>query len=101
MNVHSINANQRKAVEELHLLAVGNRAFQRFEVRKQVLDEERADGNDAEQRVQLTPDEAGALPRTQWLDTAVDHMRGWGRSRGFDSCHEEFELLVRCGLKSS
>ncbi len=74
------HAHQRQAVEKLHLLAVGDRPLQRFEVREQVLEEKRADGNDAEQRMQLAPDKTRALPRAQRLNAAADNMRR-GRMR--------------------
>src|SRR5580692_8800368 len=54
------------------------------------------DGDDAEQRVQLAPDEAGSLPRAQWLHAAAELWRG----RGFDGCHEEFGSW-KCGAKQS
>ncbi len=79
------HAHQRQAVEELDLLAVGDRALQRFEVREQVLQQKRADGNDAQQRVQLVPDKTRALPGAQRLHAAAD----LGRGGGLNGCHGE------------
>jgi hypothetical protein len=44
--------HQRQAVEELHLRGVGGGAFERLKVGEDVLDQERADGDDAHQRMQ-------------------------------------------------
>jgi len=49
--------NQGKAVEEFDLVAIGDGPFVHFEIRKKMLQQERADGDDAEQRVELAPEE--------------------------------------------
>jgi hypothetical protein len=69
------HADQGQAVEELDLRAVGDGAFEGLKVREQVLEQEGADGDDAEQRVQLAPDEGGSLAGAQGLDAAAD---SWG-----------------------
>ena len=83
------HADQRQAVEELHLFAVCNRALQCFEVREQMLKQKSANGNDTEQRVQLVPDEAGALTRAQRLRAASDNMHRGGHG-GLNGCHGDF-----------
>ena len=70
------HAHQRQAVEELDLLAVGDGAFERLEVREQVLEQKGADGDDAEQRMQLVPEEGVSLAGAQRLDAAAER---WAR----------------------
>jgi hypothetical protein len=41
-----------------------------------MLKQERADGDDAEQRVEFTPDETGALSGLQRLNTCMQFGRG-------------------------
>ena len=61
MKTHSSTPDQRQAVEEPDLLAVGDGALEGLEVREQVLQKKRADGDNAQQRVQLVPEETCAL----------------------------------------
>ena len=72
------HAHQRQAVEELDLLAVGSGALERLEVREQVLEQKCADGDDAQQRMQLAPDETSCPDRR-----AAAGRRGgrWARLR--------------------
>ena len=56
------DADERQRVEELDLGAIGGGAFEGLEVREQVLDEKGADGDDAQQRMQLAPDELVPWP---------------------------------------
>ena len=46
---------------------VGGGAFERLEVREQMLDEKCADGNDAEQGMELAPKKGSALTGAQRL----------------------------------
>jgi hypothetical protein len=64
------HANQRKAVEELDLCTVSCGSFERLEVGEQVLEQECADGDNAQQGVQLAPEERGSLSGSNWLDAA-------------------------------
>ena len=48
-------ADEGQAVEELDLVAIGDGAFEGFEVGQDVLEEKCADGDDAEERVKLSP----------------------------------------------
>ncbi len=62
------DADQGQAVEELDLGSVGEGAFEGLEVGEQVLQEEGADGDDAQQRVQLVPEKGGSLAGAQRLE---------------------------------
>jgi hypothetical protein len=70
------HAHQGQAVEELDLGSVCRRAFEGLEVREQMLQQEGADGNDAQQRVQLAPEEGGSLAGAQSRDAAAKRVRG-------------------------
>src|SRR5664280_1022037 len=55
------DADQGQRIEKLDLRSVGDGAFERFEVRQQVLEKKGADGDDAEERMELAPNEGGSL----------------------------------------
>jgi hypothetical protein len=52
-----------------------------------MLEEEGADGDDAEQRVELVPEEGVSLAGAQGWDAAADGWRGTRRGRMLGSCH--------------
>ena len=64
------HAHRRQAIEELHLRRVGRGAFQRLEVGDEMLQQKCADGNDAEQGMQLVPEERVAFAGAKRLYAA-------------------------------
>ena len=78
------DADHGQAVEELDLSSVGGGAFEGLEVGEQMLEEEGADGDYAEQRVQFAEEKGVSLGGAQGLDAAADG----GRGRLLGSCHE-------------
>ena len=62
------DADEREGVEELDLLGVGEGAVPGLEVGDDVLDEEGADGDDAGEGVQASPEEGVALAGAEGLD---------------------------------
>ena len=90
------HADQRQAVEELDLRAVGDGAFERFEVREQVLEQKSADGNDAEQRMQLAPEEGVSLAGAQRLNA-----RCRVGAEDVEQLPCELRLLGGCGSRLS
>src|SRR6476659_6305162 len=55
------HAHKRQGIEELDLCTVSGGAFECFEVGDEMLDEESANGDDAQQRVELSPEKTGAF----------------------------------------
>ena len=78
------DADEGQAVEELDLIAIGDRPFERFEVGEQVFKKKSADGDDAEKGVELAEEEfvplGGAERRHALADSRRCGMLG--------SCHE-------------
>jgi len=79
------DTHEGKGVEELDLRSVGGRSLEGLEVREQVFQEEGADWDDAEQRVEFSPDKAGPLAGPQRLDAATD----FGPGRTLSGGHEK------------
>ena len=61
------DADEGQCVEELDLLGIGKRSIDRFKVRDNVLDQKRANRDDARQRVQATQKIGVALARAKRL----------------------------------
>src|SRR5208283_3373338 len=78
------DADQGEGVEQTDLLGVGERAVECLDVGEDVLDQERANGDDAGERVQLAPEEGVAEVWAERLDSAHGRMRGGGRG---GCCH--------------
>ena len=91
------HADQGQAVEELDLGSVGEGAFEGLEVGEEVLEQEGADGDDAEQGVELAPEKGGSLAGAQGLDAAPE----CGRGRLLGSGHGICQLLEAEGSKVS
>ena len=70
------DADQGEAVEEFDLGSVGEGAFEGLEVGEDVLDEEGADGDYAEQRVEFVPEKGGSLAGAQGWNSAPEGGRG-------------------------
>src|SRR6187402_71929 len=74
------HTHKRKAVQELYLLCIRQRAMHDLDVRDDVFDQKCADGNNAGQRVKPAQHKRVSLARAQWLNT-LDRMliRWWCR----------------------
>src|SRR5215469_2568098 len=88
------HAHERQAVEEPDLLTVGDGALEGFKVREQVLEEECADGNDAEERVQAAPDEGVSLAGAERLHACARFGRSWMLGGGHEELLSSSSRLV-------
>ena len=84
------DAHQRQAIEEPDLGGIGDGAFERFEVRQDVLDEEGADGYDSGQTMKLAQQEGVSLASAERFYAFGQRMLAAGRMSGGG---HELELL--------
>src|ERR1035441_1363077 len=89
------HAHQRQRVEELDLLSVRQRTVERLEVGEEMLQQERADGDDAGERVQPAPEERVAHAGTQRPDPGLYRVRGrMGGCGGRGCCHRRCSSVM-------